>query len=89
MRLHTMETAGINSSIATQVGAATTVGSGAVVVFGQTLSQIEVATASMFIGAIIGFAGLVANVIFKWLAHKEMCRANIAVLQATRLRDRK
>lgn len=71
-----MEHAGINSSITTQVGAATTVGSGVIVIFGQTLSQVQIALISMVFGVIVGVGGLVANIVFKYLAHKEQCRIN-------------
>jgi hypothetical protein len=71
-----MEHAGINSSITTQIGAATTVGSGVIVIFGQTLSQVQIALISMVFGVIVGVGGLVANIVFKYLAHKEQCRIN-------------
>jgi hypothetical protein len=71
-----MEHAGINSSITTQVGAATTVGSGVIVIFGQTLSQVQIALISMVAGVLVGVTGLIANIIFKYLAHREQCRIN-------------
>lgn len=76
-----MEHAGINSSITTQVGAATTVGSGVIVIFGQTLSQVQIALISMVFGVIVGIGGLIANIVFKYLAHKEQCRINEITLK--------
>lgn len=77
-----METAGIHSSITTQIGGATAVGGGAIMFFGQTITQVQIALASMVVGAVIGIAGLAMNTVFKWLAHKEQCRLNDVIIKA-------
>ena len=71
-----MELLGAKAATVAYGGAATAVGSGAIVVFGLAVSQIQIAFISMLIGAVVGIGGLLANVIFKWLAHKETCRVN-------------
>jgi hypothetical protein len=76
--LEVMEVLGAKASAVSYGGAATAVGSGAIVVFGLAISQIQIAFLSMIIGAIVGFGGLFANIVFKYLAHKELCRVNRA-----------
>lgn len=71
-----MDILSTKASAVTYSGAAASVGSGALVIFG--LGQVEIAFISMVIGAFVGIGGLIANVIFKWLAHKELCRMNDA-----------
>ena len=71
-----MEILGTKAAAVAYSGAATTLGSGALVIFGLPVSQVQIAFLSMLIGAIVGIGGLIASVIFKWLAHKESCRVN-------------
>ena len=75
--LEVMDLLGAKASTMAYSGAVTMVGSGALVVFGLSVTQIEIAFISMIIGAIVGVCGLVANIVFKWLAHREYCRANL------------
>lgn len=76
MNIETLDTAAMTSSNITYGGSAVMTGSGAFVFMGHSVTQIEIAMASMLIGALIGLAGLLANIIFKWLAHVEQCRVN-------------
>lgn len=74
--LEVMEVLSAKASAVSYGGAATMVGSGAIVVFGLTISQIQIAFISMMIGAFVGISGLIANIVFKYLAHRESCRSN-------------
>lgn len=71
-----MEVFGNRAEAISYSGAATSIGSGALVVFGHPVNQIEIAFASMVIGAIVGIGGLITTIFFKWLAHKETVRMN-------------
>ena len=71
-----MEVLSAKASAVTYGGAATVAGSGAIVFFGVSISQAQIAFISMIIGAFVGIGGLIANIVFKYLAHKEMCRVN-------------
>ena len=77
-KLEALDSAAMTSSNVTYGGAVTTAGSGAVVFWGHTLTQVEIALWSMIVGAIIGVLGLLSNIFFKYLAHRETCRVNRA-----------
>lgn len=84
--LEVMEVLGAKASAVSYGGAATMVGSGAIVVFGLAISQIQIAFISMMIGAFVGIGGLIANVVFKYLAHKESCRVNKATEEIEKIK---
>lgn len=84
--LEIMDVLGTKASAVTYSGAVASVGSGALVIFGLPVGQVEIAFVSMLIGAFIGIGGLIANIVFKWLAHKEMCRMNDAKKYKTELK---
>lgn len=82
MKQATLDTAAMASSNVTYGGAVTTAGGGALMFMGQTITQVEIALYSMILGVVIGLAGLISNIIFKYLAHKEQCRLNKVIEKA-------